>query len=318
MVKANTIIAVFSLILLICLASIVYAADRSPQDATPRVTVSLSQIKFSSSETNTDPAASTSADNTVARKNTATDAGGDAKSDFAKNTASGDSAASSAEPADAETVAGLGVDRGGESTVTAEGSNDAAAGAAPVFLGSADDTCMGSSSAGGQGAAFGFSLGSTWTDENCKMLKNARELKSQGHHTAAKARLCMDNDNALAFELAGEPCPRALPAAQAALRTIRAQNPRYQAAADRGFQVAALAAVTDATDVTGRNRQPLAESRNLQKFESLGAGGEDAGAASKIGTLIAMVVSAVNQVTASVSANFDVDWDGVSAMDGVE
>jgi hypothetical protein len=57
----------------------------------------------------------------------------------------------------------------------------------------------GVSAAGGQGASFGFSLGSTWTDENCKMLKNASELKSHGHHAAAKARLCMDDDNALAF-----------------------------------------------------------------------------------------------------------------------
>lgn len=302
MVKANTILAIFSLIVLIFMASIVYAGDRSLHDATPRATVSLSQINFSGSEINNGTAVSTNTGNTVSRKK----AGDDATSDLAENTSAGDSA--SADRPDATESASLSAS-GGTSGVSARGSNDAAAGAAPVFLGSADDTCMGSSSAGGQGAAFGFSLGSTWTDENCKMLKNARELKSHGHHAAAKARLCMDNDNALAFELAGEPCPRALPAAQAALETIRAQNPGYQAAADHGFQVAALTRVTDRTP---------AESRNLQNINSLDSAGEQADSTSKFGTLIAMVVSAVNQVASGVSANFDAAWDGVSAMDGHE
>lgn len=302
MVKANTILAIFSLIVLIFMASIVYAGDRSLHDATPRATVSLSQINFSGPEINNGTAASTNTGNTVSRKK----AGDDATSDLAENTSAGDSA--SADRPDATESASLSAS-GGTSGVSARGSNDAAAGAAPVFLGSADDTCMGSSSAGGQGAAFGFSLGSTWTDENCKMLKNARELKSHGHHAAAKARLCMDNDNALAFELAGEPCPRALPAAQAALETIRAQNPGYQAAADHGFQVAALTRVTDRTP---------AESRNLQNINSLDSSGEQADSTSKFGTLIAMVVSAVNQVASGVSANFDAAWDGVSAMDGHE
>lgn len=308
MVKANTIIAVFSLILLIFMASIVYAGDGGAQDATPRATVSLSQIKFSAPETHKDRTVSTNTDNTVARKNSATAARDDARPALAEKTTSDATSQSSADPADATATASA----GGDSTVAARGNNDAAAGAAPVLLGSADDTCMGSSAGGGQGTGFGFSLGSTWTDENCKMLKNARELKSHGHHAAAKARLCMDNDNALAFELAGEPCPRALPSAQAAIETIRDQNPSYRAAVDHGFQVAALA------DVADRNSPPSAESRTSKTNSNLDSNGEDAGAASKIGTLIAMVVSAVNQAASSVSANFDIGVDSVSAMDGIE
>lgn len=119
----------------------------------------------------------------------------------------------------------------GSSSVSVSGDDAAASGAAPVYLTSSNDTCMGSSGIGGQGMSFGFSLGTTWTDSNCIMLKNARELKVQGHEKAAKARLCMDSDNAMAFELAGEPCPRALKTSQAAVATMREYNPDYMTAA---------------------------------------------------------------------------------------
>lgn len=309
MVKANTIIAVFSIIILICLASLVKAGDRSEQSSTPRATVSLSQIGFSASEAEKPHTESIDTAKSSSQKNSGINTFGD--TDLAENTAADETTPSSAEPADAGSIAGLSAG-GGSSTVTAEGDDDVVAGAAPVFLGSADDTCMGSSAAGGQGAAFGFSLGSTWTDENCKMLKNARELKSHGHHAAAKARLCMDNNNALAFELAGEPCPRALPSAQAALWTIRQQNPSYQTANAPIFQLAAL------TEVSGRNDQSSAESQDLKKINSLASNGEESAATSKIGTLIAMMVSAVNQVASAVSPDFDGDLNGVAAMDGVE
>jgi len=113
---------------------------------------------------------------------------------------------------------------GGSSSVNISGDEAAASSAAPVYLTSSNDTCMGSSGVGGQGMSFGFSLGTTWTDSNCIMLKNARELKVQGHEKAAKARLCMDKDNAMAFELAGEPCPRALKSTQAAVAEIQELN----------------------------------------------------------------------------------------------
>jgi len=59
-------------------------------------------------------------------------------------------------------------------------------------LTSGSDTCMGSSSVGGQGVGFGFSFGSTWTDKNCIMLKNARLLYGMGQDKVAYALMCQD------------------------------------------------------------------------------------------------------------------------------
>ena len=119
---------------------------------------------------------------------------------------------------------------GGSSTVRVESDEDPASSAAGVFLATSDDTCMGSSGAGGQGMGFGFSIGSAWTDPNCIMVKNARELKAHGHDRAARARLCMDDDNAMAFELAGEPCPRELKSTQNAIAKLMELNPNYRVA----------------------------------------------------------------------------------------
>jgi len=74
-------------------------------------------------------------------------------------------------------------------------------------LTSSNDTCMGSTSIGGSAVSFGFSAGTTWTDENCVMLKNAREIWNMGFRGAALARLCMDKRNREAFELTGINCP---------------------------------------------------------------------------------------------------------------
>lgn len=70
------------------------------------------------------------------------------------------------------------------------------------------DTCMGSTSGGAAGPGFSFSVGSTWTDKNCLMLKNARELWNMGLKDAAFARLCMDPDNHEAIKLSGGVCPQ--------------------------------------------------------------------------------------------------------------
>jgi hypothetical protein len=142
--------------------------------------------------------------------------------------------------AGAVSVAGSNGDEGASDSVAAKGDEAAASGAAGVYVTTSDDTCMGSSGVGGQGDAFGFSIGSTWTDSNCIMLKNARELQAQGHHKAARARLCMDEDNAMAFELTGQPCPRQLASTQAVLAKLRAIDPDYVAAAEPGLQLAAL------------------------------------------------------------------------------
>lgn len=70
-------------------------------------------------------------------------------------------------------------------------------------LSSGIDTCMGSSSLGASGMSFGVSLGSTWTDKNCVMLKNARELWNAGQHSASMALLCTDDDIRYSISVSG-------------------------------------------------------------------------------------------------------------------
>jgi hypothetical protein len=77
--------------------------------------------------------------------------------------------------------------------------------AAPLTA--AEDTCMGSSSAGGQGVGFGLSLGTTWKDEDCVRRKDARELHNMGQKKAALALLCQSAQVAKAMRTAGTPCP---------------------------------------------------------------------------------------------------------------
>jgi hypothetical protein len=77
--------------------------------------------------------------------------------------------------------------------------------AAPLVAG--EDTCMGSSSVGGQGVGFGLSIGTTWTDDNCRHLKNSRQLVALGYHRAATALMCVDEDVKDAMAAAGTPCP---------------------------------------------------------------------------------------------------------------
>lgn len=74
-------------------------------------------------------------------------------------------------------------------------------------ISSSNDTCMGSSSAGVSTVSIGVSMGTTWRDENCVMLKNSRELWNMGFKNAAIARMCMDPNNAMALEVAGITCP---------------------------------------------------------------------------------------------------------------
>jgi len=76
-------------------------------------------------------------------------------------------------------------------------------------LTTSNDTCMGSSSGSANAPGIGISIGSTWTDKNCKMLKNARELWNMGMKGAAMALMCKDPDNREALELTGYVCPSA-------------------------------------------------------------------------------------------------------------
>ena len=182
---------------------------------------------------------------------------------------------------------------GGGSAAT----SDSAAGSAPIFLSTGDDTCMGASGVGVQTFEFGFSVGSSWTEEDCVTLKNARELSNQGHPKAAKARLCMNEDNALAFEMTGEPCPRALPSTQAALDEIRHWNPGYGVAVKSDTQVASAAPVSHGDSA------------------SVDTGDESAEDGSRLDTLVAMVTSLLDGAGADHGPSGP---DSVTAMDGVE
>lgn len=78
--------------------------------------------------------------------------------------------------------------------------------AAPLTA--ANGTCMGSSSAGGQGVGFGLSFGTTWTDSDCDRRYDAQELRAQGHTKAATALLCQKASIREAMKAAGTPCPQ--------------------------------------------------------------------------------------------------------------
>ena len=51
-------------------------------------------------------------------------------------------------------------------------------------------TCMGSSSAGGQGMSIGLSMGSSWESENCMYLETARSFEQAGYKEDALAIRC--------------------------------------------------------------------------------------------------------------------------------
>lgn len=74
-------------------------------------------------------------------------------------------------------------------------------------LTTSNDTCMGSASGGISTVSVGVSVGTTWTDENCVMLKNSREMWNMGMRQAAVNRMCMDEQNRESMEISGIECP---------------------------------------------------------------------------------------------------------------
>ena len=74
-------------------------------------------------------------------------------------------------------------------------------------LTASNDTCMGSASGSVNAPGFGLSLGKTYTDANCVMLKNARELWNMGMKGASMALMCQDKNNREALEVTGFSCP---------------------------------------------------------------------------------------------------------------
>jgi len=73
---------------------------------------------------------------------------------------------------------------------------------------SSNDTCMGSASGSLNVPGLGIGLGKTYTDDNCVMLKNSREMWNMGMKGAAMALMCTDAANREALELTGFECPQ--------------------------------------------------------------------------------------------------------------
>jgi hypothetical protein len=53
-----------------------------------------------------------------------------------------------------------------------------------------NDTCMGSASGSMNVTGFGFGLGKTYTDHNCVLLKDSRQLWNMGQQRASLAVMC--------------------------------------------------------------------------------------------------------------------------------
>lgn len=77
-------------------------------------------------------------------------------------------------------------------------------------LTTSNDTCMGSTSGSINGPGFGIGLGTTWTDDNCVMLKNSRELWNMGMKAASMALMCTDIRTRRALQVTGYQCPNTL------------------------------------------------------------------------------------------------------------
>ena len=78
--------------------------------------------------------------------------------------------------------------------------------AAPLIA--TEDTCMGSTSAGGQGITLGFSFASTWRDRDCVIRKDARFLHNAQHQTVALGLMCDKERVRKAVAIAGSPAER--------------------------------------------------------------------------------------------------------------
>lgn len=100
-------------------------------------------------------------------------------------------------------------------TVTYEAARIPVATAYAAGLTASNGTCMGSTSAGGQGMSFGFSVGTTWKDPGCDRRYNAQSLAAVGQPKAAVALLCQDPDIKAAMETAGTPCSQTAAEAKA-------------------------------------------------------------------------------------------------------
>lgn len=80
---------------------------------------------------------------------------------------------------------------------------------APGLAAAGVETCLGSA-AGISVMGGGATFGSTKVDEGCTIRLLARQLYAFGFQKAAMALMCEDQHVAVAMEVTGSPCPRAL------------------------------------------------------------------------------------------------------------
>jgi len=75
--------------------------------------------------------------------------------------------------------------------------------AAPLTT--SNDTCMGSTSVGGQGITFGISFGTTWTDKDCVRRKDARFLYNTQNSNLSLGLMCNKPEIRQLVERTGTP-----------------------------------------------------------------------------------------------------------------
>jgi hypothetical protein len=83
------------------------------------------------------------------------------------------------------------------------GTRYAASSALAPALTTSSGTCMGSSSMGGGNSFFSLSLGSTWSDEDCKLIKDSSQLWNMGQFKASIVLVCGNDHFRYAISMAG-------------------------------------------------------------------------------------------------------------------
>jgi hypothetical protein len=83
----------------------------------------------------------------------------------------------------------------------------AASAIAPSFLSSGSDSCLVGVAGAISSTVVGISIGRYQRDENCELIKLAKQLDALGLKIAAASMLCQDSRVFHAMAMAGTPCP---------------------------------------------------------------------------------------------------------------
>jgi hypothetical protein len=125
------------------------------------------------------------------------------------------------------------------------------------------ETCMGSTSIGGAGVGFGFSIGTTWRDTACVRRLDARQMSALGYNLAAKEMMCDSSAVAGAFKRAGRPCYNDLPNSE---KRPEDRTPTAVSAAVAPIPVPVAAPVRTAPVHTAQVTDPCANIQNTRKW----------------------------------------------------